>query len=288
MLSDFKKFVLRGNVVDLAVAVVVGAAFAAVVAAFVADFITPLIAAIFGKSAFSGLYFTVNHSKFKYGSFINTLLSFLIVATVVFFAVVIPLTALMRRLNVLPVDEPKPPTRPCPECLSDIPVGARRCAFCTSEVAVSDEAMTSTLPPQGWYPDPNQPGLLRWWDGQTWTAQTQSVDVGSGPGRRRGDGDARRRGADTAGGRFHHPDRPADGAQGGGTGLGRGRGRGRTATGTAPGAWRQPPEHHGDLRRGHVPGAGGDDRVPPDRDHAALRVHPGDIGEGKARPRGLR
>jgi large conductance mechanosensitive channel len=135
MLTDFKKFVLRGNVVDLAVAVVVGVAFTAMITAFVADLITPLIAAIFGKPNFSNLTFTVNHSQFKYGSFLNALLSFLIVATVVFFAVVVPLTALMRRLNVLPSEEPKPETRECPECLSDIPVAARRCAFCTSEVA---------------------------------------------------------------------------------------------------------------------------------------------------------
>jgi large conductance mechanosensitive channel len=134
MLTDFKKFILRGNVVDLAVAVVVGLAFAAVVTAFVNDLITPLIAAIFGKPNFSNLYFTLNHSRFRYGSFINALLSFLIIATVVFFAVVVPLTALMRRLNVLPKDEPEPETHPCPECLSDIPVAARRCAFCTSEV----------------------------------------------------------------------------------------------------------------------------------------------------------
>ena len=127
MLSDFKKFVLRGNVVDLAVAVVVGVAFTAMITAFVADLITPLVAAIFGKPDFSSLTFTLNHSQFKYGSF-------LIVATVVFFAVVVPLTALMRRLNVLPSEEPKPETRECPECLSDIPVAARRCAFCTSEV----------------------------------------------------------------------------------------------------------------------------------------------------------
>ena len=132
MLTDFKKFILRGNVVDLAVAVVVGVAFAAVVTAFVNDLITPLIAAIVGKQDFSSLYFTVHHSRFKYGSFVNALLSFLIIATVVFFAVVVPLTALMRRLNVLPKDEPEPETHPCPECLSDIPVAARRCAFCTS------------------------------------------------------------------------------------------------------------------------------------------------------------
>ena len=134
MLSDFKKFVLRGNVVDLAVAVVIGAAFTAVITAFVKDFITRLIAAIFGKQDFSNLYFTVNHSQFNYGAFINALLSFLIVATVVFFAVVLPLNALMKRMNLLPTEEPEPETRPCPQCLSDIPVAAHRCAFCTSEV----------------------------------------------------------------------------------------------------------------------------------------------------------
>ncbi len=137
MLSDFKKFVLRGNVVDLAVAVVVGVAFTAMVTAFVADLITPLIAAIFGKQNFSNLYFTWHHSRFKYGSFINAVLSFLIIATVVFFAVVVPLTALMRRLNLLPKEEPEPETRECPECLSDIPVAARRCAFCTTEVGAA-------------------------------------------------------------------------------------------------------------------------------------------------------
>jgi large conductance mechanosensitive channel len=134
VLSDFKKFVLRGNVVDLAVAVVIGAAFTAVITAFVKDFITPLIAAIFGKQDFSNLYFTVNHSQFNYGAFINALLSFLIVATVVFFAVVLPLNALMKRMNLLPKEEPEPETRECPQCLSEIPVAAHRCAFCTSEV----------------------------------------------------------------------------------------------------------------------------------------------------------
>jgi large conductance mechanosensitive channel len=137
VVSDFKKFVLRGNVVDLAVAVVVGVAFTAMVTAFVADLITPLIAAIFGKPNFGNLTFTLNHSTFKYGSFLNALISFLIVATVVFFAVVVPLTALMKRLNLVPNEEPKPETHACPECLSDIPVAARRCAFCTSEVAAA-------------------------------------------------------------------------------------------------------------------------------------------------------
>jgi large conductance mechanosensitive channel len=137
MLSDFKKFVLRGNVVDLAVAVVIGVAFTAMITAFVADLITPLIAAIFGKQNFSNLYFTWHNSQFKYGSFINAVLSFLIIATVVFFAVVVPLTALMRRMNLLPKEEPEPETRECPECLSDIPVAARRCAFCTTEVVAA-------------------------------------------------------------------------------------------------------------------------------------------------------
>ncbi len=137
MFSDFKKFVLRGNVVDLAVAVVIGVAFTAMITAFVTDLITPLIAAIFGKPDFSSLTFHLHHSTFRYGAFLNALLSFLIVATVVFFAVVVPLNALMRRLNLMPKEEPEPETRACPECLSDIPVGARRCAFCTSEVAAA-------------------------------------------------------------------------------------------------------------------------------------------------------
>ena len=138
--KEFKGFALKGNVIDLAVAVVIGAAFTAVITAFVKDFITPLIAAIFGKPNFANLTFTVNHSTFKYGSFLNALISFLIVATVVFFAVVVPVTALMKRLNLVPNEEPKPETHACPECLSDIPVAARRCAFCTSEVAAASSS----------------------------------------------------------------------------------------------------------------------------------------------------
>ena len=113
----------------------VGVAFAAMITAFVADLITPLVAAIFGRPDFSSLTFTLDHSHSKYGSFLNALLSFLVVAIVVFFAVVVPLTALMRRLIVLPSEEPKPPTRECPEVLSEIPLEARRRASCTSEVA---------------------------------------------------------------------------------------------------------------------------------------------------------
>jgi large conductance mechanosensitive channel protein len=110
-LSDFKTFVLRGNVVDLAVAVVVGVAFTAVIAAFAAVFLTPLIGAIFRKSSFQNLYFTLHHSKFMYGGFLNKVLSFLIVAKVVLFGVVVPPTAPMRRLNLVPKDESKLETR---------------------------------------------------------------------------------------------------------------------------------------------------------------------------------
>jgi large conductance mechanosensitive channel len=132
MLKDFKAFLLRGNVVDLAVAVVIGAAFGAVVTALVADIFTPLIAAIIGKPNFSGLTFTVHHSRFLYGSFLNALISFVSIAAVVFFFVVRPINALMARRKTQPDVESE--TRPCPECLSEIPIHARRCAFCTAEV----------------------------------------------------------------------------------------------------------------------------------------------------------
>jgi large conductance mechanosensitive channel len=132
MLKDFKAFLLRGNVVDLAVAVVVGAAFGAVVTALVKDLLTPLIA-IPGKTDFSALSFTINHSKFLYGDFINVFISFLSIAAAVFFFVVKPVNALMARRKTEPdVDST---TRECPECLSSIPSAARRCAFCTAEVA---------------------------------------------------------------------------------------------------------------------------------------------------------
>jgi large conductance mechanosensitive channel len=134
MLKDFKAFVLRGNMIDLAVAVVVGVAFGAVITALVKDLITPLIAAIGGKPNFGDLHFTVNHSTFAYGNFINAVVSFVIIATAVFFFAVVPLTKLVKRLNLLPPEKPALPTRPCPQCLSDIPEAARRCAFCTSEV----------------------------------------------------------------------------------------------------------------------------------------------------------
>jgi large conductance mechanosensitive channel len=132
-LREFRAFILRGNLVDLAIAVVIGAAFTAVVNALVRDLITPLIAAIFGEPDFDTLSFTINGSQFGYGDFLNALLTFVIVAAVVFFLVVKPVNLLMARLRTEP--DVESPTRGCPECLSQIPVAARRCAFCTSEVA---------------------------------------------------------------------------------------------------------------------------------------------------------
>jgi large conductance mechanosensitive channel len=132
VLKEFRDFVLRGNVVDLAVAVVIGAAFSSVVNGVVEDLITPLIAAIGGEPDFARLSFTINGSIFRYGDLINRLLTFAIVAAVVFFAVVKPLNAVIARLRPeRPVDRP---TRECPECLSDIPQAASRCAFCTAQV----------------------------------------------------------------------------------------------------------------------------------------------------------
>ena len=130
MLKDFKAFLLRGNVVDLAVAVVIGAAFGAVVTALVRDLLTPIIALIFGKQNFSNLSFTINSSHFLYGDFINYLISFISIAAAVFFFVVQPVNLLMRRRRTETDVESE--TRPCTECLSSIPREARRCAFCTS------------------------------------------------------------------------------------------------------------------------------------------------------------
>lgn len=129
-MKGFKAFLLRGNVVELAVAVVIAVAFGLVVTAFVKDLVTPLVAALFGKPDFGALTFTINHSKFLYGDFINAVLSFLIVAAVIYFFVVVPYTALLARSRKEPPADPT--TKKCPECLSEIPIDARRCAFCTS------------------------------------------------------------------------------------------------------------------------------------------------------------
>jgi large conductance mechanosensitive channel len=134
-MDGFRKFILRGNVVDLAVGVVIGAAFGAVVAALTASFITPIIAAIFGKPDFSSLDFTINGSVFRYGDFFNAVISFVLIATAVYFLVVLPVNALMARYKTeTDVDAPK---KDCPECLSSIPEAARRCAFCTTEFAAA-------------------------------------------------------------------------------------------------------------------------------------------------------
>ena len=133
ILKEFRAFILRGNVIDLAVAVVIGAAFTAVVNALVTDIITPVIAAIFGKPSFDDLSFTINGAVFLYGSFLSALLTFVLVAAAVFFFVVKPINFMMARLRTGP--DVESPTRGCPECLSQIPVGASRCAFCTTEVA---------------------------------------------------------------------------------------------------------------------------------------------------------
>ena len=132
-MKGFKTFLLRGNVVELAVAVVIGVAFGVVITAFVKDLVTPLIAAIGGKPDFSTLYFTINNSKFLYGEFFNALIAFLIIAAVIYFLVIVPFTAWMARAKKEPPVDPT--TRQCPECLSEIPIEARRCAFCGQPVA---------------------------------------------------------------------------------------------------------------------------------------------------------
>jgi large conductance mechanosensitive channel len=137
-MKGFRKFILRGNVVDLAVAVVIGASFAAVVTALVKDIITPIVGIFGGIPDFSSVFFTVNASRFLIGEFINALLAFLVLAVIIYFFVVLPVNALMDRFG--PTPAPVVKTRECPECLSKIPVMARRCAFCTSEVPPELEA----------------------------------------------------------------------------------------------------------------------------------------------------
>ncbi len=128
-MKGFRTFLLRGNVVDLAVAVVIGTAFGVVVTAFVKDLVTPLIAAIGGKPDFASLSFTINNSKFLYGEFFNALLAFVVIAAVIYFFVVLPINALVARSRREPPADPT--TKKCTECLSEIPIGAKRCAFCT-------------------------------------------------------------------------------------------------------------------------------------------------------------
>ena len=133
MLSGFKKFILRGNVVDMAVGVVIGAAFAGVVAGLSKAFITPLIAVIVGKPDYSSLKFMVRGTEFPIGDFVNATVSFILIAAVVYFFVVLPVNALVARMN-RGEKPPDPTTKKCPECLSEIPIDARRCAHCTQPV----------------------------------------------------------------------------------------------------------------------------------------------------------
>jgi len=128
--SGFRKFLLRGNLIELAVAVVIGTAFTALITALVRDLITPLIAAIGGKPNFSNLSFTLHHSRFAYGDFINAIVSFLIIAAVVYFLVVMPVAKILERVTRTKVAT----ERECPECLSEVPLAARRCMYCTSEL----------------------------------------------------------------------------------------------------------------------------------------------------------
>jgi len=130
-MKGFKEFLLRGNVIDMAVGIVVGAAFGTVVSAFVKDLMTPFIAAIVRKPDFSTLAFTINSSKFMIGDFVNQLISFIIIAAAVYFAVVLPVNKLISRVR----GPAAPMTKTCPECLSEIPIDAKRCAHCTSPVA---------------------------------------------------------------------------------------------------------------------------------------------------------
>ncbi len=130
-MKGFKQFMLRGNVLDLAVAVVIGAAFGAVVTALVKDLLTPLVAAIVGKPDFSGIAFAVNDSKFMIGDFVNALISFLLIGAAVYFFVILPVNKLMARIK-RGEPTPDPTTKNCPECLSEVPIAARRCKFCAS------------------------------------------------------------------------------------------------------------------------------------------------------------
>ena len=128
MLKGFREFLFRGNVVDLAVAVVIGAAFGAVITALVKDLITPFIAAIVGQPDFSALTFTINNSKFLYGDFLNAVVSFVLIAAAIYFIIVVPMNTIQARFRK---PAAAPTTKECPECLSTIPLAAKRCAHCT-------------------------------------------------------------------------------------------------------------------------------------------------------------
>ncbi len=135
MFKGFRDFIARGNVVDLAIGVVMGAAFGSVVTAFVKDLLTPLIAAIGGKPDFGAYAFEIHGTKFLYGDFLNVVISFLLIAAAVYYFVVLPMNRFMKKPQ-----PPAPNTMECPQCLSQIPIGAKRCAFCTSPLAIAERA----------------------------------------------------------------------------------------------------------------------------------------------------
>lgn len=136
-LNEFKKFILRGNVVDLAVGIAIGAAFNGVVTALTKDFITPLIGTVVGKDALATGTFVVRNQTFAYGDFINVVFNFLITAAVIFFVVVQPLNKLVELSNRNKKTE-DPTTKKCPECLSEIHIDAKRCKFCTAVIKAMD------------------------------------------------------------------------------------------------------------------------------------------------------
>ena len=144
MLQDFKTFILRGNVIDLAVGVAIGAAFTAVVTSFTEDLLTPLLAIPGDAASFSDLSFTISGSEFRYGAFIDAIISFVLVAAVLFLLVVRPVNRLMARRRTEP--EVASTTRQCPECLSSVPLAAHRCAFCTSELAPAEPTRPGDRP----------------------------------------------------------------------------------------------------------------------------------------------
>ena len=134
-MGGFKDFILRGNVVDLAVGVVIGGAFGGVVTAFTKDLVTPMIAALVGKPDFSAIEYTINGTKFPVGDFLNAVVAFLLVAAAIYYVIIVPMNAMNARM-AKPVAPAAPATKTCPECVSEVPLAAKRCAHCTSALAV--------------------------------------------------------------------------------------------------------------------------------------------------------
>ena len=143
LVTEFRQFILRGNVVDLAVGIVIGVAFTGVVQGLVRDLINPIIAMLFGKPDFSKFHFTINHAVFAYGDFINRVITLLIIGIAVFFLVIKPVNLMIDRFRLSPAS-PSPATKTCPDCFTDIPAKARRCPNCTSELSPSSSEAAPT------------------------------------------------------------------------------------------------------------------------------------------------